>query len=177
MRPNWTIHFDQTVYDSPAVNTPSSRDFTQPAHTNTVTGASSLPRPLPSTQFSTQKWDVWGVKSNDVLNWGPQTYNNIWTIKLRMKLKLWCSKHSKIYKRSQSEPTQFWIVLFIWQAVWTLNSGHHQAMTQEFETYIETESVSWRFPTSTKIYILKIYAKYTSNNSFKKTLKIKSYFI
>jgi len=38
------------------------------------------------------------------------------------------------------------MVLFIRQIVSTLNSGHHQATTQETETYTETESISWRSP-------------------------------
>ena len=48
---------------------------------------------------------------------------------------LWLAWHIKIkfkyntYKYSQSQPTQFWIVLFIWQLVSILKLCHYQAIT------------------------------------------------
>jgi len=52
-----------------------------------------------------------------------------------------CAKYD-VYKYSQSQKkTHLQIVLFIWQLVLTLNSGHHPAITQELEIYAETESI------------------------------------
>jgi len=41
----------------------------------------------------------------------------------------WCSKYN-FYKYSQSQQTHLPIVLFIWQLVPTLNSGHCQVIAQ-----------------------------------------------
>jgi len=70
-------------------------------------------------------------------------------------------------------------VLFIWQLFSTLNSGGHQAMTQELRTFIETKSVKLQISFCIKKYI-EMCAKYISKNSLKKVkvnLKINKSFI